>query len=306
MYAIKHVPEDFVVNEVSTIKPTDTGKFLYFRMHKRNYDTLTALKRVGDALHLPSSSLSCAGIKDKRAVTEQVCSIRGRAKQALDRLDLKDIAVEFLGYGMEPVHVGNLEGNEFTIVVRNIEQKPEPKTKFRNLFGEQRFSKTNAEVGRCIVKRDFQKAAELIAEQNDKLREKMNMNSNDWVGALRQVPRKLLLIFVHAYQSLLWNRAALKTEKDVLPMVGFGTEDIDDITTKILEEESITPRDFIIREFPEVSVEGTERRVWVEVKDVKISELEDDEHFLGKKKVMLEFFLPKGCYATEFVRQLFG
>lgn len=36
----------------------------------------------------------------------------------------------------------------------------------------------------------------------------MDLGANDYLGALQRVPRRLRMMFCHAYQSLLWNRAA--------------------------------------------------------------------------------------------------
>jgi tRNA(Glu) U13 pseudouridine synthase TruD len=173
------------------------------------------------------------------------------------------------------------------------------------LFGEQRFSTKNAEIGKLLVKRDFEKAALLIAKLHSGIKRiYVHLNQRDYIGALRCLPRKLLLLFVHAYQSLLWNKAAMLSNEEVLPIVGFGSEVNDAVTKKILVEENLKPQDFVIREIPELSPEGSERNVWVEAKDLKVSKLQPDEFFPGKKKVTLEFFLPKGSYATEFIRQM--
>lgn len=307
MYVIKHVPEDFVVKEVSTVRLKEDGKFLYFRLWKKDCTTLFALERIARALRVPAKALSCAGYKDRRAVTEQVCSVRGVSREKLERLSFGNIVITVLGRGDEPVHVGGLEGNEFRIMVRNVDKLPEEKPMFRNLFGGQRFGGNNVEVGRALVRRDFEKAAKLIAGQHQRIGEGMGkyLEEKNWVSALRAVPLKLLSLYVHAYQSWLWNKAALKTKKDVLPVVGFGTEELDEGTGEILEEEGVSPSDFVIRELPELSAEGAERQVWVEAKGLAMA-VEEDEFFPGKKKVVLSFFLPKGCYATEFVRRLFG
>jgi tRNA pseudouridine13 synthase len=306
-YVIKQIPEDFVVSEVSTIKPKSEGLFLYFKLWKKEVATLDALKYIANDLRIPLREVSCAGNKDKKAVSEQVCSIHRVSKERLLYLRYNKMKLEFLGFGDEPVHLGDLEGNNFKIVVRNIESLPKISAKFRNLFGEQRFSTKNVEIGRCIVKRDFEKAALLIAKVNAYVEKiKPHLNQRDWVGALRCLPRKLLLLFVHAYQSYLWNRAALFTTKEVLPIVGFGSEITDEITKKVLAEEGLKPSDFVIRELPEVSAEGSERSVWAEARGLKVGGLEPDEFFPGMTKVALEFFLPKGSYATEFIRQQFG
>ncbi len=304
MYVIKHVPEDFAVTEVSTVNMKNTGRFLYFRLLKRDYNTLDALNRVAAGLRVSPSALSCAGNKDKIAVTAQTCSVKGVSKQALENLQLKDISVSFLGFGDEPVHLGDLEGNQFRIIVRNLDSLPNMVPRFRNLFGEQRFSEKNADIGCAIVKRDFERAARLISDIDPSIQS--YFARNDWIGALRRIPRKVLILFVHAYQSYLWNRAAMVSDAQVLPVVGFGTVVVDEVTQRVLGEEGVSPSDFVVRELPEVSAEGSERSVWVEAKDLKVGELEPDEFFEGKKKVALDFFLPKGSYATEFIRQSFG
>lgn len=303
MYVIKHVPEDFVVEEVSATKPKQSGSFVYFKLWKKDVSTLDAVHYIAHDLHIPEKDVASAGNKDKKAVTEQVCSAR-TTKEGLERLSYQKIKLTFLGYGDEPVHLGELEGNKFKIVVRNLDILPEISSKFCNLFGEQRFSTNNVEIGRFIVKREFEKAALLIAKMHSHIEKiKPHLTQRDWVGALRCLPRKLLLLFVHAYQSHLWNKAAMLSREQILPIVGFGTEVNDEITKNVLAEENLKPSDFVIRELPEVSAEGSERAAWVEAKDLKVGNLENDEFFPGKKKVILEFLLPRGSYATEFIRQ---
>jgi len=305
MYVLKHIPEDFIVEEISSVK-LSSGSFAYFKLWKRNITTLEAMQKIAFALKLPLNEVSCAGNKDKIAITEQVCSVHNVSKERLEKLSFQNMKLMFLGTGPEPVHLGQLEGNNFRIIVRNLDKLPKISSKFRNLFGEQRFSTENAEIGRLIVKRDFEKAALLIARaHSDVKRINAHLSQRDFVGALRCLPRKLLLLFVHAYQSLLWNKAAMLSNENILPIVGFGSQIEDSTTQTILKEENLKPSDFVIRELPEVSAEGGERAVWVEAKDLKIGALEPDEYFPGKNKVLLEFFLPKGCYATEFIRQSF-
>jgi tRNA pseudouridine13 synthase len=217
---------------------------------------------------------------------------------------LKDISVKSIGFGDEPVHIGQLAGNKFKIIIRNLDKMPGFSPRFRNLFGEQRFSTKNADIGKHIVKREFEQAARTIAELFPKIQKVQDcIAKSDWVGALRSIPRKLLLLFVHSYQSFLWNKAALISKAENLPIVGFGSAIHDDVTKEIMREEGITPRDFVIKQLPEATAEGSERSVWAEAQDFKVGVLEDDEFFPGKKKVTVEFFLSKGSYATEFIRQ---
>ncbi|MBW2981059.1 tRNA pseudouridine(13) synthase TruD [Candidatus Woesearchaeota archaeon] len=319
MYKIKQVPEDFVVREKSRIELSDNGEFSYFTLRKRNYTTLRAVQAVANALKIAPKFVGFAGTKDKNAVTEQSISIKSIKKE---ELKLKDINLEFIGYGDKPLSLGDLEGNSFEIVVRNLDSFDDFKErdKFINLFGEQRFSSNNAGIGKAIIRKDFKKAIELILvdERDYKpvIEEHLEKNQNDYVGALQKLPKKMVSMYTHAYQSLLWNQTALglkdNAENIKVPIVGFGTE-VDEIKNQklksmineIINKEKIKPRDFIIRELQGLSPEGTERDLFAEIKDLKIMEKSDDELNKGKKKIKLSFFLRKGCYATEAVKALF-
>jgi len=307
MYVIKHVPEDFAVTEISEVKDEGEGKFSIFRLKKRDLTTYEAVSRLSKLWRVNINDISCAGNKDRQGVTSQVCSVKGVKKELIDSLSDSMMSAQFLGVRKEPVHTGELVGNKFCLVVRNVDAVPEIKSKFVNLFGEQRFSKRNSSIGRAIVRRDFKDAVKMIMEDNLALAPKMKIfvDKNDFVGALRLVQRKLLLLYVHAFQSELWNKAAKNSYKDVLPLIGFDSNVDDALVRGVLSEEGITPRDFVVKEIPEVSCEGSQRKVFAEAAGIKVSELSDDEFFPQKKKFTIEFMLPKGSYATEFIRQLF-
>jgi tRNA pseudouridine13 synthase len=310
---LKQVPEDFVVKEVSSVTPGSDGRFTYFMLKKRNYTTLRALQQVAQAVRTPMSWFGCAGNKDKVAITEQMCSVESVSPDSLRSLVLKDIQITPLGKGDRPVSLGNLKENRFEIVVRDIDALPERKTRFVNLFGEQRFSTHNAAIGKAIVKRDFKQAVALILASQSEAAHKINQalaaQPKNYLNALRQLPFKIVKLYVHAYQSLLWNEQALAYAKNhkenaKLQIVGFGTEPSPELNAVLLRE-GVTTRNFVIKEFPDLSSEGTERDVFAEARELVIGNLEDDELNAGRKKVKLTFALPPGSYATEFVKQLF-
>lgn len=347
MAHIKHVPEDFIVKEITAVRPEESGEYCYFWLKKRDYTTHDALRRIADALRLPLKRFGFAGSKDRVAVTEQVCSVFGVKKERIEGVRLRDIELRFFGYGKKPVSLGDLAGNAFQIVVRDLSNqevldfqnklKNKKTLKTINYFDEQRFSDTNAQVGRAIVKGDFGKAVGLIAQgsgnYNLAVKSALEKNNNDFVGALRHVPRKILLMMVHAYQSFLWNETAAAytvlscknvmsvnyslgqlvfslddVETKKIPVVGFGTEikdrEIKKIVDTLLKKEKINMRDFIVRKIPELSVEGDDRDLAVEAKDFGYA-VGEDEINEGKKKVTLSFTLPKGSYATIVVKNIF-
>lgn len=319
MYIIKQQAEDFIVREISTVKLEPTGKYSYFWMKKKNYNTLQAVQRIAEMLRIPIKKIGYAGNKDKKAVTEQMISIEEMPKERIEQvktgnMQMKDLTLEYKGQGNERICLGDLSGNSFEITVRNIEKKPKPKKKFINYFGEQRFSTNNAEIGKAIIKKDFKKAVELILCGTGLTEEKMKgylaKNPTNHVGALRIMNKKILILYIHAYQSLLWNKAvqkhaAEKNEMTEVPIIGFGTASPDKCTDEIMQSEGIKTRDFVIKQIPELSSEGATRQAIAEAKEVSVSALEEDELNQGMKKTVLKFTLPKGSYATEYIKQLF-
>jgi len=155
MYVLKTIPQDFIVKERSNVEIKKEGQYTYFLLKKTDYNTLKALQTVANVLHYNIKDFGYAGNKDKKAITEQLCSVKGNPN--LEHIKLTDIEVKEVGKGDKPISLGDLEGNEFTITIRNIEKLPEKKEEFTNYFGEQRFGRNNVEVGRAIVKGDFKK-----------------------------------------------------------------------------------------------------------------------------------------------------
>ena len=298
-YKIKQVPEDFIVEEIFNFN-NKTGPYGIFKLTKKNYSTTSAVRIISRILRIPLKNIGFAGMKDKVAVTTQLISIKNSKKE----IRISNLSTEFLGISDEPITLGSHEGNHFEIIVRNITKKPELKEKFINYFGEQRFSKSNIEIGRAIIKKDWKKAVELI--DNEFILEHLKHNPTDYLGAIKTLPIKITRLFVASYQSYLWNETVnlIEEKPETLPIPGFGIE-LHPITQELMNKEGITERDFIIKQFPQLTLEGVEREVFSKVKNLEISELQIDELNKAKKKISLKFDLDKGCYATEFIRQLF-
>jgi len=315
MYILKQQPEDFIVKEISLVELGKAGKYCYFWMKKKNYNTLEAVSKIADMLRIPLKKIGYAGNKDRKAITEQMISIEGISKERIEQLKMKDIFLEYKGNGDSRISLGELSGNSFEITIRNIEKKPILKKKIINYFGEQRFSTNNAEIGKAIVKREFKKAVETTlcgtGRAEEKMRKYLEKNAGNYVGALKTINKKILTLYIHAYQSLLWNKTVQRysseqKEMPEVPIIGFGIEFPDKFTEEIMKEEEIKPRDFIIKQIPELSSEGGTRQMTIEASNISISELREDELNSGMKKIVIKFILPKGSYATEYVKQLFS
>ena len=319
MVVLKHIPEDFVVNEVPLLTSQSSGDYSLFLLKKRCMNTIDALSVLSERWHIPLRFFGFAGNKDKNALTTQLCSVQGIAVNCELKFgdhepssgSWSQVAVSVVGRSSRPVSLGFLNGNNFEIVVRDVDSVPVVREKFVNFFGEQRFSKVNADVGLCIIKGDFRGVCDLLKDSYPVVVESLEKSPNDVLGAIKRLPLKTLRLFVHAYQSRVWNDCVKtlveeKTEIEIFPIVGFATDMSEfSMISKRLEKDGVTPRHFVIRSFPELSSEGGTRNVWCLAENLTVK-VEGDDLFKGKKKVLLKFFLSKGCYATEFVRQMFG
>jgi len=330
MYSIKSEPADFVVTEQIQLQLDDSGQYAYYWLRKESYTTQRALDRIAGFLKKKVRDVGFAGNKDKVAVTKQAVSIKDPDRRVgaktFDSFNSDIVSLEYIGRGKKPVSLGDLDGNKFEIVLRDCEKEPRAVEQVVNYFDEQRFSRTNVEVGRAIVKGDFKKACELI--DFDDVAQHLEKSPTDLVGAIKKIPLKVRLLFVHSYQSWLWNEAVREylqckykpeevsivqysqgelvfpkesVENDKVPIIGFGSEDVTGeigrIVQDIMKKESITKRDFVIRSMPELSAEGGERDLAVAVSDLVIEKK-------GDKEFLLRFSLPKGSYATMVVKQM--
>ena len=216
MHQIKQLPEDFIVIEVSNLNLETNGQYAYFILKKTNYTTIDALQILSRKFNIPLKNFGFAGNKDKNAITEQKISIF-RGSKNFEKTKFKNIELKYLGNGINPISLGDLEGNEFIITIRNLNNKEinkifllkSKKILIPNFFGVQRFSKNNHLVGKSIIKRDFKKAIALILKNNgnleNQIKEYLKMNKNNYVEALRLIPLKTRKLFVHSYQSFLFN-----------------------------------------------------------------------------------------------------
>lgn len=332
MYQIKQLPEDFIVKEINNINIQNNGQCAYYLLKKINYSTIDALQILSKKFKIPLKNIGFAGNKDKNAITEQKISIF-RGSKNFENIKLNNIQLKYLGNGKEPISLGDLEGNEFIITIRNlgdneikkIQSIENKKIIIPNLYGPQRFGKNNHLAGKAIIKRDFKKAVELVLKNKgvneDKIRQYLSQNKNNYIEALRIIPLKTRKIFVHSYQSFLFNKIVSQYLKNnnkkikniKIPVIGFNFElnslkntILKNIVKKIMEKEKINPRDFIINKMPELTSEGGFRDLFFEFKKFKMMEINNDELNKNKQKMRIHFILPKSCYATtalEFVLQ---
>ncbi|MBU2637607.1 MAG: tRNA pseudouridine(13) synthase TruD [Nanoarchaeota archaeon] len=323
---IKQTPEDFIVKELASIPFTDSGEYAYFLLRKKEWNTMDAVKEIAERLSIPMKKLSYAGIKDKKAVTEQYISIQGVPKEKVLGLKIKDIELVFLGYAKERMNNNMLNGNAFRITLRALEKEIKiiPKL-IPNYFDEQRFGfkARNHLAGKAIVQKDFKKACEYMGISS----------GGQPVDALIKKRDNTVLCF-HAYQSYLFNLVLAEYVKrhakdsyevsynagtmafgDVsnvrniaIPILHFDAEfDNDEVKRmyeRVLGDEGVRLSDFLVRQMPFLIQTSPSRMALAAVKDFQSLEFSDDELNKGLKKQTVSFSLGKGSYATVVVKAL--
>lgn len=105
-------------------------------------------------------------------------------------------------------------------------------------------------------------------------------------------------------------KKALKIDRAAIisPIIGYDSELnpshlMSKIYLKILKDEAIIRDIFSLPEFSALDFPGTYRPISIKPRVLKIVKIDDDDLFLGKKKMRLDFDLRKGSYATLLLRE---
>lgn len=166
------------------------GPYLHFSLYKENKDTMDALNHMAKTLRIHPKAFGAAGTKDRRAVTVQRVSIKGRSPASLILVNerINSIKIGDFKYAQEPIRLNDHDGNEFVIVLKNCVFSGTENLNFEeilnvakstinsaltqviqrgfiNYYGTQRFGTHQIgtqEVGMKILKEDFAGAIEAL------------------------------------------------------------------------------------------------------------------------------------------------
>ncbi len=231
------------------------------------------------------------------------------------------------------------------------------KTKFfPNYFGKQRFGSVrnnNDEIGKLIIKKKFKEAIiKILTETSSNEREEvvkarqklakekdfkkaleyfpmylkfernllyyLSQNKDDFIGALKKIDRKQVLMFVNALQSKLFNEILEESieagfdfsqkGQQKIQLIGYKSKDentkVGIITKEIMKRHNLTKEDFDLREIPFLRISGQLRDAIIDVQNLTL-EINNDDLFENSKKITLDFCLPSGVYATTFLENFF-
>ena len=190
---IKERASDFIVREILTDgtqlvttrnrnlqvpPPSQDVKYTLFNLVKFNKDTILAIREIARIIGRDPEDFSYAGIKDNRAITVQRVACKGNIGNQLKQLQIKNIEINEILYGNRPIQIGELWGNNFSLVIRKISRTLAETREivnqciqqlyvrgFPNYYGIQRFGMhrpNSHEIGRLILLGRFEDAVKLM------------------------------------------------------------------------------------------------------------------------------------------------
>ena len=208
---LKGRAEDFFVQEIPLYEPCGAGEHVYCEIQKVGLTTFDAVNRISDALRVPSNDIGYAGLKDARAVTRQVLSLRGTTEEAVMGLSgqIPGITVLWAARHGNKLRLGHLAGNRFAIKIRDV--TPTDVVKLRepldllkqrgmpNYFGEQRFGRRgdNDVLGAALVRGDDGELLSVLlgrpdpdVDEGQDHQARALFDRNDLEAAMRAWPRR--------------------------------------------------------------------------------------------------------------------
>ncbi|XP_013921935.1 PREDICTED: pseudouridylate synthase 7 homolog [Thamnophis sirtalis] len=216
---------------------------------------MDAINVLSKYLRVKPTIFSYMGTKDKRAITVQKIAVLKITAQRLAHLNkcLMNCKLGNFSYKNHPLKLGELQGNHFTVGLRNITGTDDEvqqamhslkETGFINYYGMQRFGTTAVptfQVGRAILQSNWNEAIDLILKPRPgvekgslvKCREEWARTRDPaaafktllekrcvegqllWglskyglkniVSAFNMITRNYRLMYIHSYQSYVWN-----------------------------------------------------------------------------------------------------
>jgi len=178
--SIKQRAADFFVQEVPLYEPSGQGEHVFCEIQKVGITTFEAIDRLAQALNVSTRDIGFAGMKDARAVTQQVLSIWGTTEEAVMNAKVYGVTVQWAARHVNKLRLGHLAGNRFAVKIRDVNPtdvvKIEPlletlqRRGIPNYFGEQRFGMrgNNDQLGAALVRGDFEGLLKLLLGSPDK------------------------------------------------------------------------------------------------------------------------------------------
>lgn len=317
---IKLKPSDFLVQEIPLYLPCGEGNHIYITLSRSEMTTMEVQKRLSYIFKVKFSDIGCSGLKDKQALVTQTFSIPSKLEieKAKELLEEKtNFKIISLGRHKNKLKPGHLLGNRFTVIISNTKKDCLNQAKeilriinnrgLPNYYGEQRFgvNGNNASVGKKILLGEisFKKPVKrfLLSSYQSELfnlwlTERIRNNIFDKV-LLGDIAKKYDTGGIFEVKDLESENERLKKRGIAYTGPIYGSKMLwakgepGDLERKILYEEGLSEKSL-----EKSRLTGSRRVARVFPMETKID--------LVKSGLSIEFFLPKGSYATVLLREI--
>ncbi len=148
-------PYSFKVVEKIKLKPQKRGHYKLIEVTKKGKSTIELVEYLSSIFKIDLKEIGYAGLKDKNATTIQFLTLPKEVK--IDKFkNSEEVNLKEIGLVSKALKIGDLTGNTFTIILKNINDSEYQKFQrainkiskigFANFFGYQRFGKENQEA----------------------------------------------------------------------------------------------------------------------------------------------------------------
>ena len=308
---------DFVVKEQLGYDMSGDGEFVAVKVRKTDCNTLFVGEQLAKFAGISARNMSYAGLKDRKAVTEQWFSLQmpGQPTPDFSQFSLEGVEILDVTRHQRKIRIGSLQGNHFEILLRNAEETDELKVRldflakngFPNYFTEQRFG------------RDGNNLTQALRWANSEIKVKDRNKRSFYLSAARS---EMFNLIVSKRMEL--NLAQQILVGDVLQLNGSHSwfvvdesEDLAQLQQRLAQQDVLLTAPLIGEE--EKSAVDFEHEIFAQhqalfalmrqerMKAARRPILMQPQHFQWQFEpngLRLQFVLPAGSYATALIREL--
>ena len=308
---------DFVVKEQLGYDMSGDGEFVAVKVRKTDCNTLFVGEQLAKFAGISARNMSYAGLKDRKAVTEQWFSLQmpGQPTPDFSQFSLEGVEILDVNRHQRKIRIGSLQGNHFEILLRNAEETDELKVRldflakngFPNYFTEQRFG------------RDGNNLTQALRWANGEIKVKDRNKRSFYLSAARSEMFNLILS-----KRMELNLAQQILVGDVLQLNGSyswfvvdESEDLAQLQQRLAQQDVLLTAPLIGEE--EKSAVDFEHEIFAQhqalfalmrqerMKAARRPILMHPQYFQWQFEpngLHLQFALPAGSYATALIREL--
>ena len=119
-FHFRPTPETFVVEEVPLYPFSGEGEHLILKVRKKNMTTWQMLQTLSEQVGVKVRDIGYAGLKDKNALTYQYISINKKYEESLARFSHPSIKIVETTRHKNKIRLGHLKGNRFFIRLKKV------------------------------------------------------------------------------------------------------------------------------------------------------------------------------------------